>query len=68
MSRITITLPNELINELMSVVKAKSKTGAVIKAIKNQIKHNKKKKIINLAGTIEFSDTDTLRHGDERLG
>ena len=68
MSRTTITLSNDLINELMSVVKAKSKTEAVIKAIKNEIKQSKKKKIINLAGTIELTDAVTLRHGDERLG
>jgi metal-responsive CopG/Arc/MetJ family transcriptional regulator len=68
MSRITITLSNELIDELMSVIEAKSKTEAVVKAIKNEIKHIKKEKIKNMAGTIEFTDADTLRHGDERLG
>ncbi|MBN2443563.1 MAG: hypothetical protein JXJ04_19545 [Spirochaetales bacterium] len=68
MSRITITLSNDLIDELMSVIEAKSRTEAVIKAIKNEIKHSKKEKIKNLAGTVEFTDADTLRHGDERFG
>ena len=68
MSRITITIPNDLIDELLSVIKAKSKTEAVIKAIKNEIRRKKKENIKNLAGNIEFMDAGELRHGDERLG
>jgi metal-responsive CopG/Arc/MetJ family transcriptional regulator len=69
MSRITITIPNELIDELMTVVVAKSRTEAVLNAIKNQIKQKKKQKIIDLVGKINFtSDARDLRHGDERLG
>ena len=41
MSRTTITLPNALIDELMSTVAAKSKTEAVIKAIKDEIRMKK---------------------------
>ena len=69
MSRITITFPNELINELLEVVEAKSKTEAVTNAIKNEIKQKKKEKIKNLAGRIDFiMEADELRHGDKRLG
>jgi metal-responsive CopG/Arc/MetJ family transcriptional regulator len=69
MSRITITIPNELIDELMAVVEAKSKTEAVKNAIKNEIKQKKKDKIKSLAGKIYFKlEADELRHGDERLG
>jgi metal-responsive CopG/Arc/MetJ family transcriptional regulator len=69
MSRITITLPNELIDELLEVGEAKSKTAAVTNAIKNEIKHKKKEKIANLAGKIEFTKgAGELRHGDKRLG
>jgi hypothetical protein len=42
MSRITI--PNELIDELLVVVDAKSKSEAVINAIKNEINQKKKEK------------------------
>ena len=42
MSRTSITLPGTLVDELMSEVKAKSKTEAVIKAIKDQIRVRKK--------------------------
>lgn len=69
MSRITVTIPNELIDELLEVVDARSRTEAVINAIKNEIKQKKKQRIKDLAGKIEFDmNADELRHGDKRLG
>lgn len=69
MSRITITLPNSLIDELLTVVDARSKTEAVIKAIKDEIRIKKKKKILEMAGKMEFNKSaDDLRHKDKRLG
>ncbi len=69
MHRTTITLPGYIVDELMSVVKAKSKTDAVIKAIKDEIKAKKKDKIKAMAGKMEFTKTaDDLRHKDRRLG
>jgi metal-responsive CopG/Arc/MetJ family transcriptional regulator len=69
MSRITITIPNELIDELLEVVEAKSKTEAVKNAIKNEIKQKKKEKIKSMAGKMHFTiEADELRHGDKRLG
>lgn len=69
MSRTTITLPGQLVNELMLEVKAKSKTEAVIKAISDEIRARKKEKIKAMAGKMEFTATaDELRHGDRRLG
>jgi len=69
MSRITITLPNTLVDELVHEVKAKSKTEAVIKAIKDEIKAKKAEKIKSMAGKMEFTATaEELRHKDRRLG
>jgi metal-responsive CopG/Arc/MetJ family transcriptional regulator len=69
MSRISITIPNELVDELMSVVEAKSRTEAIKNAIKNEIKQKKKEKIRSLAGKIDFApEAGVLRHGDKRLG
>ncbi len=69
MSRITITLPNSLIDELLTVVDARSKTEAVIKAIKGEIRIKKKKKILEMAGEMEFNKSAAdLRHKDKRLG
>lgn len=69
MSRTTITLPGPLVDKLMSEVKAKSKTEAVIKAITDEIRAKKKEKIKAMAGKMEFTATaDELRHKDKRLG
>ena len=68
MSRTTITLPNSLLDELMSEIEAKSKTEAVIKAIKDEIRTKKMEKIKTMAGKMEFTKSaDKLRHEDERF-
>ncbi|OHB35165.1 MAG: hypothetical protein A2Y09_01870 [Planctomycetes bacterium GWA2_39_15] len=68
MSRTTITLPKSLLEELMLELEAKSKTEAVVKAIKDEIRLKKMKKIKAMAGKIEFvKSADKLRHEDERL-
>jgi len=69
MSRATITLPNELLEELMQIVPAKSKTDAVIKAIKDEIRMKKIEKIQKMAGQMEFIKTaEEIRRDDKRLG
>jgi Arc/MetJ family transcription regulator len=69
MSRATITLPNDLLAELMETVDAKSKTDAVIKAIRHEIRMRKVEKIKKMAGEMEFVKTaEELRNGDKRLG
>lgn len=69
MSRTTITLPGDLIDELMAEVKAKSKTEVVIKAVKNEIRARKKERIKSMAGKMKFTKSaDVLRHKDKRLG
>jgi Arc/MetJ family transcription regulator len=69
MSRTTITLPNALLEELVSEIKAKSKTDAVITAIRDEIRMKKQERIKAAAGYMEFTiSADRLRHGDKRLG
>jgi Arc/MetJ family transcription regulator len=69
MSRTTITLPQDLLAELMSLLQAKSKTEAVITAIKDEIRVRKLERIKSMAGKFEFTTgADELRHGDHRLG
>jgi metal-responsive CopG/Arc/MetJ family transcriptional regulator len=69
MSRATITLPNDLLEELLGAVEAKSKTDAVVKAIKDKIKMSKIERIKQMAGRMEFVKTaEEIRHGDKRLG
>lgn len=65
----TITLPQDLITELMSLVNARSKTEAVITAIRDEIRLRKLEKIKSMAGKMEFTlNADELRRGDHRLG
>jgi len=69
MSRTTITLPSNLLEELMSEIKAKSKTDAVITAIRDEIRMKKQERIKTMAGDMQFTmSADRLRHGDKRLG
>lgn len=69
MRRATITLPGDLLDELLLEVKAKSKTAAVITVIQDGIRTRKKARIKAMAGKMEFTETaDELRHRDERLG
>jgi hypothetical protein len=69
MSRATVTLPQDLLTELMTLVGAKSKTDAVLTAVKDEIRLRKLARIKAMAGKMEFSATaDEVRHGDRRLG
>lgn len=65
----TITLPSQLIDELIQVSNAKSKADAVIRAIRDEIRLKKIENIKAMAGVIEFTKTaEELRYADERLG
>ncbi|GAB7028521.1 hypothetical protein [Geotalea toluenoxydans] len=69
MARATVTLPQDLLTELMSLVGAKSKTEAVLTAVRDEIRLRKTARIKAMAGKMEFiADADELRHGDHRLG
>ena len=69
MARATITLSNDLLDELMTAVGAKSKTAAVVIAIKDEIRKRKIETIKAAAGNMNFDiEADDLRHKDERLG
>lgn len=69
MARTTITLPSALLEELVEELKAKSKTDAVITAVKDEIRIKKQERIKSMAGKMTFTvSADDLRHGDKRLG
>ena len=69
MARATVTLPQDMLYELMTLVGARTKTEAVMTAVKDEIRLRRAARIKNLAGAMEFSmEADELRHGDERLG
>ena len=69
MQRTTVTLPQDLLTELVTLVGAKSKTEAVITAVKDEIRLRKMARVKSMAGKMDFTTTaDELRHGDSRLG
>jgi len=69
MVRTTITLPQDLLTELMSLLQTRTKTEAVITAIRDEIRLRKLERIKSMAGKLEFTvEADVLRHGDCRLG
>lgn len=69
MARATVTLPQDLLNELLSLVDAKSKTEAVITAVKDEIRLRRAARIKAMAGKMEFTTSaEEIRHGDQRLG
>jgi len=68
MSRATVTLPQDLLTELMALIGAKNKTEAVITAVKDEIRRRKLARIKAMAGKMKFTTTaDELRHGIRRL-
>ncbi len=67
--RTTLTVPRDLIDNLVKVTGTKNKTQAVILAIKDEIRFRKKERIKQMAGHLEFvQEADDIRHGDHRLG
>lgn len=69
MKRTTVTLPAKLLENLVTVSKAKSKSQAVTMAIEEEIKRKKWQKIKKMAGKLEFyEEADRLRHEDHRTG
>ncbi len=69
MKRTTVTLPAKLLENLVTVTKAKSKSQAVVMAVEEEIKRKKWRKIKEMAGKLEFSkEAGQLRHEDHRTG
>ena len=69
MRRTTITLPQGLVDELVEVTGASSKTRAVTLAIEEELRKRKLENIKGMAGKLAFDiEAGELRHGAERLG
>ena len=67
MRRTTITIPRELVEELLKVTQAKNKTQAVISAIEQEIRRRKLERIKSMAGHMDFElEAEELRHESER--
>lgn len=54
--RTTVTLDENLVRELVKITHAKTKTGAVAIAVKEQIRRAKLKKLAGLLGTVDVDE------------
>jgi len=61
--RTTITLDEQLVNELLKLSPAKSKTAAVTAAVREQIRREKLKRLAGLLGKIEM-DEEQIKRAD----
>lgn len=60
--RTTLDIPKKLIDEAMEITGAKTKSQLIRDALKEQINHQKRKRLITHKGTIDLDiDLDTLR-------
>lgn len=61
--RTTIDIPEELLNEVMKITGATTKSQAVKEALAEQIKRTKRQRLITRKGTIDLkADLDSLRN------
>jgi len=54
--RTTVTLDETLVRELLKFSKAKTKTGAVAQAVREQIRRAKLKQLTSLLGTVDIDE------------
>ncbi len=54
--RTTVTLDENLVRELVKFTHAKTKTGAVALAVKEQIRRSKLKKLAGFLGTVDVDE------------
>ena len=69
MNRTSVTLPQELVDDLLELTQCRNKTQAITVAIQEEIRRRKLAKIREAAGDMDFEiKAEALRHGDERTG
>ncbi len=60
----TLNIPEDLVKKTMKLSKSKTKTKAIITALKEYIRRKKLDDIIRMEGKLDFSnDWEKLRHG-----
>ncbi|MEW6455656.1 MAG: type II toxin-antitoxin system VapB family antitoxin [Acidobacteriota bacterium] len=61
--KISIILPDDILEEVKRLSKARTRTEAIILSLKEYIKKKRIEEIINMEGKLEFSDDmERLRH------
>jgi hypothetical protein len=52
----TLDIPDDLVNKTMQLSGSKTKTAAIVTAMKEYIRRKKLERIVELEGTLQFSD------------
>jgi hypothetical protein len=59
----TLNIPDDLVNKTMRLSGSKTKTAAIVTAMKEYIRRKKLEQIVELEGTLQFSDDwEKARH------
>jgi len=64
MAKTTVTLDAKLVQKLVEISEAKTKTAAVAWAVREQVRREKLKRLAGLLGTVDV-DAEVIRAGDE---
>jgi len=59
----TLNIPDDLVSKTMQLSGSKTKTGAIVTAMKEYVRRKKLENIMKLEGTLQFSDDwEKARH------
>jgi metal-responsive CopG/Arc/MetJ family transcriptional regulator len=62
--RTTVTIPADVMDELMEVIGTDDRTKAVEVAIREHVSHLKTKRLIALRGTVDIAENDEIESWD----
>ena len=63
--RTTVTIPSDVMDELMDVIGTDDRTKAVEVAIREHVSHLKTQRLIALRGTVEIAENDEIESWDD---
>jgi metal-responsive CopG/Arc/MetJ family transcriptional regulator len=63
--RATVTIPDELLAELLTIVGTTNRTRAINEAIRGYVRQANIKRLIALRGTVDIADNDEIESWDE---
>ncbi len=63
--RTTVTIPSDVMDELMEVIGTDDRMKAVELAIREHVRHLKTQRLIALRGTVEIAENDEIESWDD---
>lgn len=69
MTRSSVLIESDVLEELVAVTRTKTKAAAVRLAVDELLRREKLRRVQQAVGTMHFCETaEELRHGDQRTG